>query len=556
MKEKNGRRSVAELEAALAEATEKNAQLVRLNTDLQKIVADGKRATTGFDALMKSGVLGVMVAGRGGTVLEANDAFLRIVGYPREELVGRRRGLVEITAPEWREATDDAMHELHGHGRTEPWEKEYIRKDGTRARVLLANVEITDRASVAFVVDLSERKRAEDALRRTEEQLRQAQKMEAIGRLAGGVAHDFNNLLSVILSYGTLLCEEVGEESPYRADLEEIGAAARRAAALTKQLLLFSRQQVTDPQPVDLNEVVDGVRKMLTRTLGEDIALQTSPGDALGCVMADPNHIEQVLMNLVVNARDAMPTGGELTIETRNIARAMCRDLGLQRSTGPFVMLAVKDTGSGMDQQTKAHLFEPFFTTKERGKGTGLGLSTVFGIVQGAGGEIVVESEPGTGTTFRIYFPLVDASTSVSRPPVVRTTLRGTETILLVEDEDQVRAVASSILRRQGYQVIEAKDPVEALRLYQASPQAIHLLLTDVVMPQMSGTELARRITGARNGTRVLCMSGYTDDTVVRHGVVESGVAFLQKPITPESLSAKVREVLEDPRNEPQQAPA
>ena len=205
MKEKNGRRSVAELEAALAEATEKNAQLVRLNTDLQKIVADGKRATTGFDALMKSGVLGVMVAGRGGTVLEANDAFLRIVGYPREELVGRRRGLVEITAPEWREATDDAMHELHGHGRTEPWEKEYIRKDGTRARVLLANVEITDRASVAFVVDLSERKRAEDALRRTEEQLRQAQKMEAIGRLAGGVAHDFNNLLSVILSYADAL---------------------------------------------------------------------------------------------------------------------------------------------------------------------------------------------------------------------------------------------------------------------------------------------------------------------------------------------------------------
>jgi two-component system cell cycle sensor histidine kinase/response regulator CckA len=492
------------------------------------------------DPLTQSGVLAVMVAGRDGTVIEANDAFLRIVGYERTEIVGRRKGLFEITAPGWTQASEKTSARAREHGATAPGEKEYVRKDGTHAQVLLVNVEISERASLVFVVDLSERKHHEDALRLAEQQLRQAQKMEAIGRLAGGVAHDFNNMLSVILSYTAILGDAVGEESPLRADLEEIKAAGLRAAALTKQLLLFSRQQVTEPRPVRMNDVVCGVEKMLRRTLGEDIELGSKLGEELGCVMADPHQIEQVLMNLVVNARDAMPTGGTLTIETRSALPGEC-----PRLSGAALLLSVKDTGTGMNEETMQHLFEPFFTTKERGKGTGLGLSIVYGIVKGAGGEIVVESAPGSGTTFRIYFPRVEATEATTLPSTPPKTLRGTETILLVEDEDQVRTVVASILRRQGYRVIEAKDPLDALRVYEEAPREIDLLLTDVVMPKMSGIELAKRVVGARPSTRVLCMSGYTDDLIAQHRVAESGVAFLPKPITPENLSRKVREVLE-----------
>jgi PAS domain S-box-containing protein len=545
MIEKERGLSRAELEMQLASAKAKNAQLLRLNADLQRTAREPGHAESAFEALARSGVIAVMVVARGGTILEANDAFFRLVGFSRDELIGRGKKLLEITAPEWREATERAMDELHEQGSKEPWEKEYVRKDGTRVRVLLVNVAISDRASIAFVVDLSERTRAEEALRRTEDQLRQAQKMEAIGRLAGGVAHDFNNMLSVIMSYGTLLRDEAAEGSSLRADLDEITAAATRAAALTKQLLLFSRQQVIEPRAVKLNDVVEGVQKMLKRTLGEDIELDATLAAEIGHIMADPNQIEQVLMNLVVNARDAMPTGGHLTIATKNVDPEDRFDPDLDSLVGPLVLLSVKDSGTGMDEHTRARLFEPFFTTKERGKGTGLGLSTVFGIVQQAGGRIVVDTEPGMGTTFRVYFPRVEPFEPVARAPQAHRALRGNETILLVEDEDQVRKVAYNILSRQGYRVIEAKDAFDALRLLEEQPRSVDLLLTDVVMPHMSGTELAERVAGARPAMRVLCMSGYTDDTISRHRVFESGVAFIQKPITPETLSKKVREVLE-----------
>jgi two-component system cell cycle sensor histidine kinase/response regulator CckA len=389
------------------------------------------------------------------------------------------------------------------------------------------------------------RTRAEEALEQREQQLRQAQKMEAIGRLAGGVAHDFNNMLSVILSYGELVLEGLESADPLRADMEEIRTAAMRAAGLTHQLLMFSRQQVFEPKVIDLREVLTSMDKMLQRILGEDVEL-VSIAASEARVRVDPTHIEQVILNLAVNARDAMPTGGKLTIETANVVLDEEYALShLATNAGPHVMLAVSDTGSGMDRETQARIFEPFFTTKEPGKGTGLGLSTVFGIVQQSGGNIWVYSELGKGTTFKVYLPRVDAELDRPTPLVAKAKLRGAETILLVEDDEQVRTIVLSILRRQGYQVLAAQRADEALLFDEQHSAAIDLLLTDVVMPQMSGPELAKRLLLTRPRMRVLYMSGYTDDSIVRHGVLNEGVAFLQKPVTPASIARKVREVLD-----------
>jgi len=310
---------------------------------------------------------------------------------------------------------------------------------------------------------------------------------------------------------------------------------------------MFSRQQAVAPKVIELHDVLTNMDKMLQRILGEDVELVSVPPKTAGRIKADPSHIEQVILNLVVNARDAMPTGGKLTIETANVV--LDEDYALSHlpaKAGPHVVLTVSDTGVGMDRETQARIFEPFFTTKEVGKGTGLGLSTVFGIVQQSGGHIGVYSEPGKGTTFKVYLPRVDADLDVVKPQAAPTSLRGTETILLVEDEEQVRAIVLSILRRQGYRVLAAQHAGEVLLLCEKHPEAIELLLTDVVMPQMNGPELARRLAGTRPGMKVLCMSGYTDDSIVRHGVLESGVAFIQKPVTPTSLATKVREVLDD----------
>jgi two-component system, cell cycle sensor histidine kinase and response regulator CckA len=515
-----------------------------------------------FAVLVESGLVGIIVAEGTGRIVEANDAFLDTVGYSRDDL---RAGLswASLTPPEWARFNAAATDSLRNQGVARPWEKEYLRKDGSRVPVLVGVARLSDGRNISVSIDLSERKRAEagraqaeQALRHSEDQLRQAQKMEAVGRLAGGVAHDFNNVLSVILSYADLIMGDLKANDPMRADMDEIRKAGLRAAGLTRQLLLFSRQQVVEPKVIDLQDVLEGMDKMLQRILGEDVELVSVPSKTIGRVKVDPSHVEQVILNLVVNARDAMPTGGKLTIETANVVLDEQYALThLPAKAGPHVMLAVSDTGTGMDRATQARIFEPFFTTKEKGKGTGLGLSTVFGIVQQSGGNIWVYSEPGKGTTFKVYLPRVDAEVDVPMATVAPATLRGTETVLLVEDEEQVRTIVLSILRRQGYRVLVAQNAGEALLLCEKHAEAVDLLLTDVVMPQMSGPELASRLVATRPEMKVLCMSGYTDDSIVRHGVLDSGVAFIQKPVTPDSLARKVREVLDNGRGTKDQPP-
>jgi nitrogen-specific signal transduction histidine kinase/ActR/RegA family two-component response regulator len=393
---------------------------------------------------------------------------------------------------------------------------------------------------ISVIEDITER-------RALEAHVRQASKMDAVGRLASGVAHDFNNLLSVVISYSELLAADLKEGDPMRADLDEIKSAGMRAVNLTRQLLAFSRQQVLQPQIVDLTEIVSGMEKMLRRLIGEDVELIAAVAPALGKIVVDPGQMEQVIMNLVVNARDAMPDGGKVTIETSELVLdevTASEHIGMK--AGPHVMLTVTDTGSGIDKATQARMFEPFFTTKDAGNGTGLGLATVFGIVRQSGGTIWVDGEPGTGTVFKVCFPTTD------RPMVAhdsvrsqdRGALRGSETILLVEDEECVRSLARTILSKYGYNVLETQNGGEAFLLCEQHAETIDLLLTDMVMPRMSGRQLAERLVSLRPEMKVLYMSGYTDDAVVRHGVQDSTIAFIQKPITPEALARKVREVL------------
>ncbi len=507
----------------------------------QKLQASEAR----FARLAESGIIGIVVSDLVGNVLDVNQAALQMVGYTQDE-VFRTAGLwAKMTPPEWSSADMVAVKQLAERGSAEPWEKELFHKDGTRVPVLLGVAMIDQDQSITVLADLTARKQAERALRNSEDQLRQAQKMEAIGRLAGGIAHDFNNLLSTILSYSEILIEDLQHDDPIRADLESINEAGKRAASLTRQLLMFSRQQVVEQRVVDLNTLLTDMDKLLRRLLGEDVKLVSQHARALGKVKIDPSQIEQVVMNLVVNARDAMPTGGQLTIATDNIdidAAYASKHLGM--ITGRHVIIRVTDTGTGMDAATQARVFEPFFTTKELGQGTGLGLSTVFGIVKQSGGYVAVQSEPGKGSMFTVYLPRTEEPLDALRHVIEPVSLSGSETILVVEDEEQVRAVAIGILERKGYQVMAAHDAAEAMLMADRFEGTIHLLLTDVVMPHMSGPELAKRISRTRPEMKLLCMSGYTDDAVVRHGVLDSTIAFLQKPLTPESLTRRVREVL------------
>jgi two-component system cell cycle sensor histidine kinase/response regulator CckA len=506
-----------------------------------------------YRRLAESGVIGIIIRDVNGSILDANDAYAKMVGYSREQLLEGGLRWTDLTPPELRHLDEQALTQLEATGVASPWETESLRSDGIHVPVLVGMAMLDHPRCIAFMVDLSGRKRAEAgralaeaALRRSEEQLRQAQKMEAVGRLAGGVAHDFNNVLSVILSYAELILAGLKANDPLGDDIGQIRSAAARAAGLTRQLLMFSRHQVFEPRVLDLNEVLAGMEKMLQRILGEDVELVFVNGKSSGYVRTDPSHIEQVILNLVVNARDAMPTGGKLTVGVSDVV--LEEDFAASHvpaRAGAYVMLAVSDTGTGIDKATQARIFEPFFTTKELGKGTGLGLSTVFGIVQQSGGHIGLFSEPGLGTTFEIYLPRVDAAKDVAKAQIEPSTLRGTETILLVEDEEQVRVVAAQALRRQGYRVLPAQHAGEALLLCERFPDKIDLLVTDVVMPQMSGPELARRLDTVRPDLKVLFMSGYTDDSIIRHGVVELEFAYIQKPITPATLTKKVREVLD-----------
>jgi PAS domain S-box-containing protein len=393
------------------------------------------------------------------------------------------------------------------------------------------------------------RKLAEQTQAGLEGQLRQAQKMEAVGSLAGGVAHDFNNLLTAILGYSSILLAHLPEGDPARQNLQEILKAGERAASLTNQLLAFSRKQVLQPKILDLNVLASNLERMLRRLISEDIELSTCLEGNLGQVKADPGQIEQVIMNLVVNARDAMPTGGKLTIETANVTLGedyASKHLGAK--PGRYVMLAVADTGVGMDAETQTRIFEPFFTTKEVGKGTGLGLATVYGIVKQSEGYISVYSEPSQGTTFKTYLPRIDQPAETATASQAAPIPRGTETILLVEDEEGVRRLARLILEEQGYAIIEASSASSALAAAEKHVTRIHLVLTDVVMPGMNGRELSQRLSKIRPSVRMLFMSGYTGDTIVRHGVLEPGIAYLQKPFTPMDLALKVRQVLDTPR--------
>ncbi len=383
---------------------------------------------------------------------------------------------------------------------------------------------------------------------KAEERLYQAQKMEAIGKLAGGVAHDFNNLLSVILGYADLLLTDLSPTLPMHADLVEIRRAGERARELTQQLLAFGRRQMLEPRVLDLDEVLHGMQKMLVRLLGEGVDLVLELGANLGKVNADPGQLELVMMNLVINARDAMPKGGRLSLATENVE--LDERYALEHPeviAGAYVRVAVTDTGAGMAPEVRARIFEPFFTTKEQGRGTGLGLSTVFGIVRQSGGHIAVFSEPGLGTTFNLYLPRVLElyPEPETIPPSPHSSPPGSETVLLVEDEAQVRALARIVLERQGYRVLEAPGPHEALALSEAYPHTIHLLLTDVVMPKMDGRTLAELLKPRRPRTRVLFMSGHAESAIVRDGVLEPGISFLPKPFTPDTLLEAVRALLD-----------
>ena len=428
-------------------------------------------------------------------------------------------------------------------------------KDGAHDYILktsLTRLPSAVRSALEKVKTIEEKRRAEKALRLSEEQLRMSQKLEAIGQLAGGVAHDFNNLLTVISGYSELVLNRLTESDDNRPKVQEIKRAAERASTLTRQLLAFSRKQVLQPELFDLNHLVSDMSKMLRRLIGENIEMTTVIGQT-ALVNADPGQLEQVLMNLVVNARDAMPDGGLLTIETARVEiDEVYASSHLSVQPGPYVMMAVSDTGCGMDAETRKHIFEPFFTTKEQGKGTGLGLSTVYGIVQQSGGNIWLYSEPGHGTVFKIYLPAATEPEAQSMTiPDEGELPRGTETVLIVEDEPQIRALAFDCLAQYGYYVLGAANGVEALQLIESSPgRPIDLVLTDVVMPNLSGRELSERVTVLQPSAKVLFMSGYTNDSVMKHGILDGATWFIQKPFTLESLVRRVREVLdgEEPR--------
>ena len=495
-------------------------------------------------ALLQSASQAILSIDRTGRIVLANPKTEEMFGYTGEELLGAR---IEILLPE-------SQRRAHGRDREEYFTRPRVRpmgigmdlagrrKNGTEfpVEISLSYVETTEGVfAIAFVNDISDRKQLED-------RLLQAQKMEAVGRLAGGVAHDFNNMLTVIAGYNRMILDDLSPLDPLRGCAEEVLKAADRAAALTQQLLAFSRRQVMRSCVMNVNTTVEHTEKMLRRLIGEDIELVLSLSADIGNIKADPNHIEQAIVNLALNARDAMPKGGRITVETANVyldENYVRTHMGVK--PGDFVMVAVSDTGHGMDAETRRRLFEPFFTTKEKGKGTGLGLATVYGVVKQLGGDIWVYSEPGQGTTFKLYFPRVTETASLPpASPVEANRAPSTETILVVEDEQAVRDLTVKILRKLGHTILAAANGAEAIEIATSYPGPIALLLTDVVMPNMSGRQVADHLLKLRPDLKVLYLSGYTDNTVIHHGVLDHGVEFLPKPFSREALARKIRDVL------------
>jgi PAS domain S-box-containing protein len=430
------------------------------------------------------------------------------------------------------------------------WDDVPITRQGEETSFINArNIALPEKSlMISTVWDVTDRKRAEVEKEKLQAQLQQAMKMDAVGRLAGGVAHDFNNLLTVITGYSELLLQKIGKESPIHGQVEEIKRAGERAASLTQQLLAFSRKQIIEPKVVRLDQLVAEMHKMLGRLIGENIELQAVTGKSLGSVKVDPGQFQQILMNLAVNARDSMPDGGKIVIETANVEldEGYC-DLHPYVKPGRFVMLAVSDTGQGMSEEVKVRIFEPFFTTKEKGSGTGLGLATTYGAVHQAGGSIEVYSEVGIGTTFKVYLPRFEEQVVEPVNDDQPTSLPGgTETVLIVEDEDILRNLCVRILERLGYRVLQARDGAEAIAEARGYGERIDLLLTDVVMPGMNGSELATQLVLHHSEMKVLFTSGYTEDVISHHGVLAEGVSFIGKPYTPSALARKVREVIDE----------
>jgi PAS domain S-box-containing protein len=480
-----------------------------------------------------------------GLITDVNPFLVKLLDYSRGEFLGK--ALWDIGLFEDIEASKAAFRELQA--------KRYVRyedlplktRGGRSINVeFVSNVYRVNGKKViqCNIRDITKRKSAEQS----EEQLRQTQKMEAVGQLAGGVAHDFNNLLGVILGYCEILEERLDLAEPTRRMIVEIHNSGKCAKDLTRHLLAFSRRQVLQPVFLDLNAIVNRIDTMLSRLIGDDVELVGVLGRDLGTIKADPSQIEQVLMNLAVNARDAMPQGGRITIETANVEidETYARQ-HLSTKPGPYVMLTVNDTGIGMDKETQSHIFEPFFSTKGAGKGTGLGLSTVFGIVKQSAGTICVYSEPGHGTTFKIYFPRCEETPVAIQPEKALPLRGGSETILLVEDAAPLRGLTRRLLEDCGYTVLDSGDPAEAIRIAGQHKGPLPLMITDVVMPGFSGPVLAERLAAARPETRVLYTSGYADDAVVQHGVFGPDCAFLEKPFTRDALVRKVRELLDSP---------
>ncbi|MGA2746948.1 MAG: ATP-binding protein [Candidatus Sulfotelmatobacter sp.] len=533
-----------------------------LNAALRAAQENLRRSELNFRSLVTNAPYGICRCDSTGKILDANPAFLELLGDTSSELIGQHIFGLYADNDQWFDLADFLRSSEPFKGLAAEWK----RKDKTTTVVRISGRSVANGPEGVvfelFAEDVTER-------RALEHQLRQSQKMEAVGRLAGGIAHDFNNLLMVISGYSEFLLERLGAEPHLRGPAQEIARAAERASSLTRQLLAFSRKQMLAPRIVNLNEVATENSKMLTRMIGEDIDLVLVPSPNLWPVRADAGQIEQVIMNLAVNARDAMPSGGKLTIETSNVS--LDEDYARFHAPlrpGDYVMIAISDTGAGMDSDTQSHIFEPFFTTKGT-KGTGLGLSTVYGIIKQSGGYIWVYSEVGRGTTFKIYLPRVastgETAAQVAASGVLDSEGRnnevrnnnnnvepGTETILLVEDEANLRYLARQYLEKQGYKVIEAADGAVAMQIAVAHEKVIHLLLTDVIMPGMNGRELAQRIAEIRPNVKILYMSGYTENVIGHNGMLDAGIRLLQKPFNLRDLKSKVREVLDATPNSPE----
>lgn len=501
----------------------------------------------------ESGLLSVIYWNMQGKIMDANDKFLDMLGYTREELEAGQIDWQNMTPPEFRYLDERSVVELKATGvNSKPFEKEYIHKDGHRIPIILAGAMLDKECinGVAFVLDITELKRAEEEHRQLEEQYRHAQKMEAVGRLAGGVVHDFNNMIGVIMGYSELILGNLKPEDSLREDINEIAKAAKRSTNLTRQLLAFARKQEILPRVLDLNALFEDSQKMLCRLLGAEIDLKVIPGADLWQVKMDPSQVDQILANFAVNSRDAITGNGHMEIETSNMVlnQDFCTRYPGCKS-GEYVVITFSDNGCGMDKPTLERIFEPFFTTKAEGRGTGLGLSTVYGIVKQNNGVIDVESSPGKGTTFRIYIPrtipeVLENTESQSQVPA-KNMHNGTETILVVEDEENILKLYLNILEQHGYEVITAAHPEEALMLCRQHNGDIHLLLTDVIMPEMNGKELSKWIEIVKPGIRTIFMSGYTADVIAHLGVLTDESMFIQKPFSPDKLLRKIRNALD-----------